>query len=69
MRKFLLVDLTGRGYTCEYEENELSELEKYLTDIGLYDGFEEDDETVTEWARWAQSGEEYKDRTFKIMCI
>ena len=68
MKKFLLIDLTGRGYTCEYNEDELPELEKYLSDT-QGEIFEDDDETITEWARWAESGEEYKDRSFKIMCI
>lgn len=64
MKRFLLIDLTGRGYTCEYKENELPELEKYL--IGEV---EENEEGVTDWAEFAESGDEYKDRTFKIMCI
>ena len=64
MKKFLLVDLTGRGYTCEYEEDELPKLEKYLTGE-----VEENEESVTDWAEFAESGEEYIDRTFKIICI
>ena len=68
MKKFLLVDLSGRGDTCEYKENEISELEKYLTGV-LEQTFDEDDETISEWAYWAYVGEEYKDRTFKVIRI
>ena len=61
MKKFLLVDLTGRGYNCEYNENELSELQEQ-DEI-------DDGETICDWSCCATVGEEYNNRTFKIICI
>jgi hypothetical protein len=64
---FLLKDLTGRGYTDEYSLEELPELEEKLKDETVLD--DKWDETITDWGEFAEIGDEYIQRTYKITRI
>lgn len=48
---FLVKDLSGRGYSCEYKLSELHELdEEHETP---------EDETIVDWGEFAEIGDEY----------
>lgn len=50
-KTFLVKDISGRGYSCEYKLSELPELdETYETS---------EDDTISDWGDFAEIGDEY----------
>ena len=64
-KEFILKDLTGRGFSAEYDIDEISNLEKDLIKTGDL----ETGDSLEDWAESAEIGDEFVERTFKIIRI
>jgi len=60
IKKFFWKDLTGRGFSNTLTLEDLLEID---------DESDDDDESLHEWAEYAEQGDEWEDSTMQIICI